>query len=432
MTDVAGIFRPIGRNKKRLVALAAVALLAAAGCGSSSKSGSATSNPAKSSTGSSGGSGHTYTVGVLTDLTGPAASGNKTSVNGVHAGVVAVAQDGYTIKYVTADTASSPGGALSAAQKLVAQNHVLAVLAESALTFAAAPYLTSHGVPVIGAAEDGPEWTTSMNMFSIFGALHSEKVATTYGTFFKMQGVTNLGALGYAISPISAQAALAAGVSAQAAGLKAGYVNAKLPFGSTNVQPIALGMKSAGVDGVTATVDPNTGFALITALRQAGVPLKAALMPTGYGGDLLQAGPGAIQAGQNVYFLLGFEPIEMHTAATERFANALKSAGVTGDPTQLEYFGYVSVLLLVQALQAAGATPTHASLISALSGIHAFTAGGLYGSHQLDINDRANIVSGVDNCYWITKLSGSTFQLVPGADPVCGTVVPGKTVSASS
>jgi hypothetical protein len=67
-----------------------------------------------------------------------------------------------------------------------------------------------------------------------------------------------------------------------------------------------------------------------------------------------------------------------------------------------------------------------------LSGIHHFTAGGLYGTHSLDINDRTGIVSGVDNCYWITQLSGSTFKLVSGADPICGTVIPGKTVSPSS
>jgi branched-chain amino acid transport system substrate-binding protein len=36
------------------------------------------------------------------------------------------------------------------------------------------------------------------------------------------------------------------------------------------------------------------------------------------------------------------------------------------------------------------------------------------------------------NCVWVTKLSGSTFELVPGADPICGTLVPGVTVSATS
>jgi ABC-type branched-subunit amino acid transport system substrate-binding protein len=417
-------------HKKKLCAAALAMLALAAGCGSTRTS---TGSQAGSAVGSSAGSGsHTYTIGVLTDITGPASSGNKSSVQGVEAGIAWAASNGYHFKYVVADTQTSPTAALSAAQKLVEQDHVFAVVADSALTFAAANYLTQHKIPVIGFAEDSSEWQTATNMFSVTGALHTNQVATTFGQFFHMEGVTNLGTLGYSISPASSEAAKAASVSAGATGIKTGYLNASFAFGSTNVEPVALAMKSAGVDGFTAATDPNTAFALITALRQLGVNLKAALLATGYGGDLLQGGPGAVQEAQNVYFGLGWEPIEMHTAATEQFANALKSVGVNGDPTVAEYAGYTSVLLLVQGLQGAGSNPSRASLISGLSGIHSFSAGGLYGTHTLDINNRTGIVSGVDNCYWVTQLAGSTFKLVNGADPICGTVIAGKTVSPSS
>ena len=423
------------------MAAAAVLLVVAAGCSSSKKSSStattsvgavATTAAAAASSTSAAPDRGTYTIGILTDVTGLAASGNKTSVQGVQAGTVLAHRDGYTIKYVVGDTTSSPAGAQLAAQKLVEQDHVFAVIAVSALAFEAAPFLTSQGVPVLGIAEDGPEWTTAQNMFSVTGALHTNLVATTQGQFFKMEGVTTLGSLGYSIAPASAEAAKGVGESAKAAGIKVGYVNPSFPFGSTNVQPVALAMKSAGVDGATASVDPNTSYALIAALKQVDTSLKAFLLPTGYGGDLIQAGPGALQTAQNVYFLLAYEPIEMHTAATEQFTSDLTAAGVSGEPTFAMYNGYVSVGLLVQGLQAAGPNPTRASLISALSGIHDFTALGLYGSHHLDINDRQHIAGGVDNCSWITKLSGSSFQLVPGADPICGTVVPGVTVSPSS
>jgi hypothetical protein len=56
--------------------------------------------------------------------------------------VVLARRAGYTIKYVIGDTTSTPGGALTAAQKLVEQDHVFAVIAVSSLTFAAANYLT--------------------------------------------------------------------------------------------------------------------------------------------------------------------------------------------------------------------------------------------------------------------------------------------------
>jgi branched-chain amino acid transport system substrate-binding protein len=405
---------------KLLSAAVAVVLMVAAGCSSSSTSGSG-----------SGAGGKTYTVGVLTDLTGPAASGNKTSPQGVQAGAVYASKQGYTIKYVTADTGTNPTQVLSAAQKLVEQDHVLAVIAVSALTFSAAPFLTAQGVPVIGVAEDGTEWVNSKNMFSTFGYLDPSIVTTTFGQYFKTQGATNVGALGYSISPSSAESAKGAAASAQAVGLKAGYVNANFPFGSTNVEPVALAMKSAGVDGVTASTDPNTNFALITALRQSGANPKVGVFATGYGGDLQQAGPTAQQVAQNLSFLLAWEPIELHTSATDQFQSAAKGAGITGDPTYAEYAGYTSIAMLVQGLQGAGSNPSQSSLISSLSHITSFNAAGLLGSHPLNLTQRVGTL-GPDNCYWFTKYTGSTFQPVSGAVPLCGSVVQGQRVSPSS
>ena len=408
-----------GWTTRRLVSAVAAAAVVAAGCASSKPSGSAA--PAK---------GTTITIGVLTDGTGLAASSNFTFVRGVRAGMQIAARDGYNIKYVVADTQSLPNGALSAAQKLVQQDHVFAIVAQSALLFAAAGYLTGAHVPVIGAAEDGAEWITAKNMFGVYGAPHEEVVSTTFGQFMKNQGVTTVGTLGYSISPSSSESAKGAAKSAEAVGLKAGYVNASFPFGSTNVAPVALAMKAAHVDGFYASVDPNTGFSLITALRQAGQDLKAALLPTGYGGDLLQAGPGALQAAQNVYFSLTYEPVEMHTAATRQFQTDLAAVGVTGDPTYAEYNGYLSIGMLVRGLRAAGGNPTQATLLQALSAMHDWDAYGLVGSHHLDINNRG--AAGMTDCVWVAKLSGSKFEVVPGADPICGSVVPGVTVSPSS
>ena len=50
----------------------------------------------------------------------------------------------------------------------------------------------------------------------------------------------------------------------------------------------------------------------------------------------------------------------------------------------------------------------------------------------VDLSDRSNVVSGVDNCLWVTKLVGKNFELVKGATPICGATIQGATVSASS
>jgi branched-chain amino acid transport system substrate-binding protein len=191
-------------------------------------------------------------------------------------------------------------------------------------------------------------------------------------------------------------------------------------------------MESAGVDGIATGLEPNTAFALLTALYQTGVSLKASLLATGYGGDLTQGGPGALQAAQGASFYLIYQPVELRTPATTKFQNAMRTAGIKGDPTFAEYLGYASVDALDRGLQVTGPNPTHASLIRGLSGVRNFDAAGLLDGHTVDFGSRAANSLGPDNCLYMTKLVGSTFQLVPGADPICGAIVPGMTVSPSS
>lgn len=417
------------KSKFLAAALTCVVLLVAAGCSSGSSSSTTTTTSSGSGSTAASGSGKTYTIGVLTDQTGLAASEFATALAGVKAGIGAAAAQGYHFKYVVGDTGTNPSQALTAAQTMVEQDHVFAVLALSSLTFSAAPYLTSQHIPVVGGAFDGSEWLEpqSTNMFSVMGNLDFTKVTTTFGVFMKSQGVTNVGTLGYSVSPSSAAAARAEAASAQHAGLKAGYVNDSFPFGSTNVAPVALAMKSAGVDAVAPGVDPNTGFALLTALKQDGVHIKVPYLATGYGVDILNAGAPAIAAAQGSYFLSYYEPVEMNTTATRAMQAAFaKYAGQTEPPDFAQYLGYLSVLAVAQGLNGAGANPTQASLITSLSHITNYSAAGLWGGNQtVNWSQRA---MGSKQCYYMTKFSGKSFELVPGADPVCGTVIPGASV----
>ena len=428
-------------TRRRLVVVGALAVLLAAACSSSSKSGATgagTTSTEATSTGAAGtgttSTGHTYKIGLLTDLTGPVASATLSAPMGVKAGVGLANSEGNHIDYVVADTGSTPNGALAAAQELVEHDHVFAVLAVSGLTFGAASFLASHGVPVIGSASDGPEWVTSRNMFSVYGAADYTKVYTTFGLFLKLVGVTNLASIGFSISPSSAESAKGTAVSAEAAGIKVGYLNASLPFGTKDVGPAALAMKSAGVDGYSGAVGTDTSFAIVTALRQEGVELKGSILATGYGGDLAQGGPSATQIAQGLDFASSFEPVEMETPATQQLQNAMKTyAGVTTDPTYAEYLGYVSVDAFVTGLKAAGPNPTQAAFINAMLGITDYTASGLFGDHSVSFGlaNRGD-TTGADDCTWFVKFSGTTFHLISGADPICGSRIPGKTVSPSS
>jgi branched-chain amino acid transport system substrate-binding protein len=352
-------------------------------------------------------------------------------VLGAQAAIGLAARDGYHLKYVLADTGLSPAGVLAAAQRLVDQDHVFAVVAVSALTFAAAPWLTRRGVPVIGAAIDSTEWQTAPNMFSISPITDLTKVLSNVGMLFKQLGATNIASVGYGVAPSSAEGAKGAAISAEVAGLKVGYLNANVPFGSTNVGPMALAMKAAKVDGFIGSILPSTGFAAVQAARQLGVNLKVVLNASGYGGDLILGGQDAHLLAQGMYFDSAFEPVELHTPATVRFQNALSTyANVTTDPTFDEYAGYLAVDGLVMGLKAAGPDPDRAKLIDAMLGITKYDGAGLFGTHTIGFAMGRRIQTTV--CIWTTRYSGAVFQPIPGASPLCGTIVPGKTVSAST
>jgi ABC-type branched-subunit amino acid transport system substrate-binding protein len=423
-------------NKKLLVAVAVV-LLAAAGCSSSSKSSSSSSTSAGSTSSSSAATGSanssggkTITVGVLTDLTGPGANISSTFPQGVKAGIgLAAAQDGIHIKYVVADTTTTPTGVLSAAQRLVAEDHVYAVIASSVLFFAAAPYLASHNIPVFGPGSDGDEWITTPNLFSIIGYQNYGKAYTMFGAFYKSRGVTNLATVGYGVEPSSKQSAEDIAASAQHFGIKIGYENYNFPLGSTNVEPLVLAMKSAGINGLSTSIVTNSNLAIVTGLNQEGIhPVN--VLATGYGGDLVQGGPGAAQEAQGSYFITAAEPVELHTAATEQFQSALKTyAGVTGDPTFSEYNGYLAIAAMAAGLKAGGINQTQSELIHTMLNLQGFDGEGLWGGHTLSFAmDQRGTMSSVDNCIWFEHYVGSSFIPVQGFSPICGSVIPGITV----
>lgn len=405
------------------VGLAAILIVAAA-CSSSSKG-----NAGTGTTAPSGASLPTYTVGVMTDLSGPGSNTGDTTEPGIKAGIGVARGEGYNIKYVMADTTTSPTGALNAAKTLVEQDHVIAVIQISVVGFGAAQYLAQQGIPVIGADVDGPEWLTSRNMFSTFGYEDYTKVQTTVGLLMKKLGMTTVGGVAYGIEPASYDVVKSWAASAQLAGINVGFLDTNLPFGDTNMTPIALQMKAKGVDGMYTGVVSSTSFALAQALQQQNVKFKA-LMVTGYGGDLSGGGAGATQIAQGMYFLVGYEPVEMHTAATQKLVNALAQyANVTTEPTLSEYLGYTAIDGLVVGLKAAGANPTHASLINAMLGITNYAAAGLWGGKTVSMAMASRgQTAGAGNCTWIAQYSGTSFHLVPGLDPVCGKAVPGKSV----
>src|SRR3981081_30519 len=152
------------RIKRSHIGTAAIALLATtiAACGSSSGS--------SGSSGSGGGvqtASGTIKLGLITDLTGPFSSSFTSAEKGVKAYVQMVNDaggiNGHKLSYVVADTTSTITGAQTAAQQLVQNDKVFAVVDDSAAFSGAETYLLQQGIPVAGGAFDGPEWNSPKN-----------------------------------------------------------------------------------------------------------------------------------------------------------------------------------------------------------------------------------------------------------------------------
>ena len=385
----------------RVVALATTVVLVGAACGSSGKSQTAPTTGGSSVTTGAAGSGLTasapgvstssVTLGLITSLTG-SASPEYTGI--VPAAKARIAQqnaqggiDGRQIKLDVVDDQSTPQGDATAAQDLIAKG-VFGVIGETPFLFGGYKPLQAGGLPVTGGGYDGPEWgqQPNTNMFSIGGPVDPHYPANNGAALFmKSLGVTTVAAFGYGVSPSSTAAAKGFVVAAQSVGLKKGYLDTSIPFGSVQAGPIALSLKSSGVDGLDMPLDDNTNFAIIAAADQAGVKLKVALSATGYGQALLDD-TAVLGPANGTYFNTVGEPVELHTAATQAFQAALaKYANYTGVPGFDWYEGWGSTDLMIKGLQMAGKNPTRTSFITALHTVTDYDANGLLAAANLTL-----------------------------------------------
>jgi branched-chain amino acid transport system substrate-binding protein len=423
------------RKAVAVAALATVATMAAA-CGSSSSggstpSGSSTTPSSGSSSSSSAGNGTPIKIGVITSLTGTASSGFLGTEAGVKAAFGAVnasgGVNGHKLTYEMLDDASTPTGAAAAATKGIQQDHDFGLLSVSSSFYGAYKVATAAKEPVVGSGFDGgPEWLDikdNPTMFDVEGGVDYSTAPSTWGAAMKIMGVTKATALGYIESPSASQAAEGGVASAKAAGI-ATVPATEVHFGTTDVGPQVLALKSAGIDGIYTPTVPNTAFALIGGLAQAGVKLKGAILATGYGGDLL-ASKQAVAAGQGDYMATADAPVELKTPGTKAFQAALASyASYTGIPTFSQYQGYMTATAFAYGLGLAGANPTQASFVTALRGA-TWDSNGL--QKPVDFATPGGIGAGMGpgNCIYLPQLKGTKFVINPKLNPICGTVIPG-------
>ncbi len=416
------------RSRSRVaLALACTAALVLSACGSDDE------DDGGGGGGEGAGGGGPIELGFLTSLSGPAAVSFGGVQEGAEARLAAYAEEGREcsdadFEVVMADDTSSPQGALAAAQMLVQQEEVYAVLPVSARFFGAGDFAGAQAdTPFVGVSIDGgAQWQDAdfRNLFSAIGTIDYEKVATTHGEYFQSVGGTRIAAVSVD-SPSSAGAAEAAVAGAESLGLERGYLNTTVPPGSTDVGTIVLGIQESGADVLFLPVNPDTGFAIVAGLKQAGVEMKSIVLVSGYGADLLASGP-AVQAAQGVSFQNVWAPTELDTEATQFQSEALRefAGSESGIPSFSQGMAWLATDLFLHGLELAGCDASQQEYMDTLREDDTFDGGGLLGA-AIDFAQVGDIASGngPGNCFYVVTLEGENFVPEPDGSPVCGELV---------
>jgi ABC-type branched-subunit amino acid transport system substrate-binding protein len=374
------------------------------------------------------GGGGPLKIGVLASLTGPSSATFKVTPAAADArfkqyiadkGECASRFKDYQI--VKADDTNTPQGALLAAQRLVQQDKVDAILHGTASFYGAATFLTTDAaakkIPVMGGGFDGsPVYLDpTNNVFGILAPIDSKKTYTTTAELMKQAGASSAAVIAYD-NPSSAAGAESNVRSIEQSGLKVPYKNLKIQYGTTDVGTIVQGILASGADSVISSINPETAFAVVGGLKQAGKEMKLISQPIGYSADLLASGP-AVQAAQGVTFSASSAPNELDTPATQHRAAALKTIGNdSGIAGFAEDQGYLGADMFIYALEKAGCDAPMADVMKTLRADDKWDGGGLLPLPR----DFGSGSAPTEQCSYYVNLTGKEF--VPVSDkPICGT-----------
>ena len=309
-------------------------------------------------------------IGFIYPASGVAASISASALGGFQARIgrqnAAGGINGRKIEIVSRDDASS-GANLTAAQDLVENEHVFAVVNASPFAFLSYRFLLEQGVPMIGNGADGTYYQQKGNEDILSSAGNGLPFGdTTYDTparAMKMAGAKKVGVLAYGAASSSVATAKAfMAYAVPGVGLDPVYTNTSVDFGTSDVGPLVLGIKNAGVDAVYLPMAASTNIAVAQGLEQAGVNMKATILATGYGQDFLDS-PAAATMPPSALFSAPGKPVELKDPATKRFqADLKKYAKVTGVPDFGQYSGYeIGDFTVASLLKAGSRRPARAS-----------------------------------------------------------------------
>jgi branched-chain amino acid transport system substrate-binding protein len=376
-------------------------------------------------------------IGLITDETGPGGvqSTYPQVVDGALARIDAQnaigGVDGHKLELITEDEQSTPGGDLLAAQILVSKG-VFAVMEVDADAFGGAAYLHKLGMPVIGVAQDGPEWgeQPNTNMFAIASLSGTTPINGYFYTYdstgaeLKALGITKLAQVVFN-NPAAINGATDTFQAAKSVGISK-CLDELVPSDNSNFGPIALQMKNLGCNGVDVLSILSTCTGLATALKQADVNAKL-LCATGYDQNLLEQ-PQALAAMQGTYTTAAINVLSDPTPPVKLFLSRLNKYTPTwggGIPNDEVGYSYENADLVIKGLELAGG-PNRQAFISKLRQVSDYTAEGLMTTPDIFSHFGTLGMFPKESCTPLLEVKGKAYVPIDHGKAICGGLIRGS------
>jgi branched-chain amino acid transport system substrate-binding protein len=321
-------------------------------------------------------------IGSITPTSGPSAT-LSSILDGIKARFAKANAEGELGKrkltLVNEDDGADPARNVTAAQKLVEDEKVFAILAESGAGDASGPYLNQQKIPVVGWQLGLPVYGTYTNYFGMQNA--NVKDIKTHYVARPIEAVKALGAKKIAvIGNSTGNAATFAEQNADAVkrvkGLELVYKTTDIPTGTTEFGAVVDQIKESGADTVYTTMAVTDGIALVNQLKQAGVTPKIIVFPGGYSPAVL-----SLPAFDNAYFSLEFAPLETkpEPRGITEFKKWMADTAPNVQLGQPPMVGWISGNTLIEGIKAAGVNcPTRRAFIRNLRLVKGYTADGFF------------------------------------------------------
>ncbi len=372
----------------------------------------------------------TIKIGIISDLTGAAASTFADTPAAMEARFKQVnasgGVDGRKIVWTVADTTSSPSGAETAAKSLVQSDGVFMISEVSALLFGGSAYLQRAGVPVVGSSLDGPEWfeQPNTNMFAIGGNDSASEPGYTDGGFWKAIGAKKVSFIA-SDTPSSTR-----GINPFEAEMKLDGLsvcdNTVVPLGGVSFTTYALSFKTAGCDAAECSCVLASSLAVSTALKQEGLS-DAKLFVCCASQDVYDSTED-IAAANDVYFDTFLPP----DAAGNNVLAGLKKYDPSykgGIPDLGAVDGWEAANLTIEGLQVAGKNPSRQTFITNLRNVKSWTDNGL-ASPPINLSTFGQAPK--TTCTYFVRFVDKKYVAFPKSEkPFCGTLIPGTGTPAS-